>query len=127
MHDIQRAQGIVQVVLRAAQQEGAERIDRIDLSIGPLTFLSPDQLEFWVREMLKGTIGEGAEVVIETPPARIRCEQCGYEGEVEVADDPIYHFTTMAPACPKCGAMLVEVIGGRECVIESLRATRSTD
>ena len=127
MHDIQRARGIVDVVLAAAEREGAERIDSIDLSIGALTFLSPDQLGFWVREMLKGTIGEGAQVVIETLPARLRCAECGFEGEAAIEDDPIYHFTTLTPGCPECGAAQVEIIGGRECVVESLRATRRTD
>ena len=104
MHDIQRSHEIVQVVLEAAREQGAERIERINLVIGELTFLSPDQVRFWVGELLKDTIGEGAEVVIETQRPKVRCRACGYEGEVAVEDDPIYHYSTMVPACPECGS-----------------------
>ena len=124
MHDIQRAHEIVQVVLEAARQEGAERVERIDLVIGDLSFLSPDQIEFWVTELLRGTIGEGAEVAIETRRPQVHCADCGYEGEVAVEDDPIYHFTAMVPACPECGGAKVEVVSGNECIVESLKATR---
>ncbi|MCD6360805.1 MAG: hydrogenase maturation nickel metallochaperone HypA [Armatimonadetes bacterium] len=124
MHDIQRSHEIVQVVLEAAREQGAERIERINLVIGELTFLSPDQVRFWVGELLKDTIGEGAEVVIETQRPKVRCRACGYEGEVAVEDDPIYHYSTMVPACPECGSTEIEVIAGDECVIESLQAAK---
>lgn len=123
MHDIQRAHDIVKVVLAAARERGAERVERINLAIGELTYLSPDQVRFWVGELLRGTIGEGAGVVIESRRPQLRCAACGYEGEVAVEDDPIYHFTTMVPACPECGSAQVEVISGNECIIESVTVT----
>ena len=123
MHDIQRSHEIVKVVLEAARREGAERIEQINLVIGELTFLSPDQIEFWIGELLRETIGEGAEVVIETRRPQVRCAECGYEGEVAVEDDPIYHFTSIVPACPRCGSAEVEVISGNECMIENVIAS----
>ena len=120
MHDIQRSHEIVTVALEAAQERGARRIERIHLIIGEMSLLDPDQVRFWVSELLRGTIGEGAQVEIEMRRARLRCSACGYEGEVEVVDDPIYHFTTMVPACPACAARDVEIVSGDECIIEGL-------
>lgn len=120
MHDIQRSHEIVKVVLEAARGRGAERIERINLVIGELSLLDPAQVRFWVGELLRGTIGEGAEVSIETRRPQVRCRACGYEGEVAVEDDPIYHFTSMVPACPACGAADVVIVSGNECMVESL-------
>lgn len=124
MHDIERSHAIVKTILEAAEEQGAQRIERVELVIGDLTFLSPDQIEFWVGELLRGTIGEGAEVVVESRAARIKCASCGREGEVDVKDDPFYHYTGVNPACPECGGSQVEIVAGRECMIQSLRAVR---
>ena len=124
MHDIERSHTIVKTILKAAEEQGARKIERVELVIGELTFLSPDQIEFWVGELLRNTIGEGAEIVVESRAARIKCAACGREGEVDVADDPFYHYTGVSPACPECGSSQVEVVAGRECMIQSLRAVR---
>jgi len=124
MHDIERSHAIVKTILEAAEEQGAQRIERVELVIGDLTFLSPDQIEFWVGELLRGTIGEGAEIVVESRPACIKCATCGREGEVDVADDPFYHYTGVNPACPECEGSEVEIVSGTECLIQSLRAVR---
>lgn len=120
MHDIQRAHEIVKVALAAARERGAERIERIDLTIGELSLLDPDQVRFWVGELLRGTIGEGAQVVVQTRPAHLHCRACDYRGQVQVEDDPIYHLTTLVPSCPRCGASDVDLLSGNECIVESL-------
>ena len=124
MHDITMARSIVETVLEAAKEQGAEAILEIDLVIGELTLLSPDQMDFWVRELLHGTIGEGAEVSIEQRAPQVRCKQCGYEGAVEVSDDPIYHLMAFTPRCAECGSTDLEVIAGKECTIRNIRAQR---
>jgi len=124
MHDLTMARSIVDTVLEAAKDEGGEEVLEIDLVIGELTLLSPDQMEFWVREMLRGTIGEGAEVRIEQRGPQVRCKGCGYEGDVEVSDNPIYHLMAFTPTCPRCGSTELEVVAGNECMIRNIRARR---
>ncbi len=124
MHDITMARSIVETVLEAAKEQGAEAILEIDLVIGEFTLLSPDQVKFWTDELLRGTIGEGAEVNIEQRAPQVRCKQCGYEGAVEVSDDPVYHLMAFTPTCPECGAADLEVIAGNECMVRNIRAQR---
>ena len=124
MHDVTMARSIVDTVLEAAQERGAEEVLEIDLVIGEMTMLSCDQMDFWVRELLRGTIGEGAEVTIEQQGPEVRCGQCGYEGPVEVSDDPIYHLMAFTPTCPECDATALEVVAGNECTIRNIRARR---
>lgn len=124
MHDITMARSIVDTVLEAAREQGAEAILEIDLVIGEFTLLSPEQVEFWMGELLRGTIGEGAEVSIEQRAPRVRCQECRYEGPTEVSDDPIYHLMAFTPTCPECGSTDLEVIAGKECTIRNIRAQR---
>ncbi len=121
MHDIAAAQSIARSVLEAAGERHAERVERIRLALGAMTMLDPENLEFWLEQILRGTIAEGAEIEIERRPLTVRCAACGYEGEAPVPDDPIYHLMPYVPACPECGANGLAVLGGDECIVESIR------
>lgn len=123
MHDVTAAQTIARSVLDVARERGAERIEVIRLELGAMQMIQPDQLSFWLEQILRGTIGEDAQVQIEHLPLRVTCEACGYEGEVEVPDDPIYHLMPYVPTCPQCGAEELSVIGGNECTVQSIRVT----
>ncbi|MGC9319121.1 MAG: hydrogenase maturation nickel metallochaperone HypA [Armatimonadota bacterium] len=123
MHDISAAQGIARTVLEAAAERDAERVERVRIVLGAMQMIDPEQLQFWLAQILRGTIGEGAEIEIERRPLMIRCEACGYEGEVEVPEDPIYHLMAFAPICPECGSDQLRVLGGDECIVQSIRVT----
>jgi len=124
MHDVTAAQQIARQVLATAQEQGASRVERVSLALGAMTMLDPEALEFWVEQILRGTIAEGAQVQIAVRPLTVRCAACGFEGEAPVPDDPIYHLMPFIPACPECGAEGLEVLGGGECIVESIRVHR---
>ena len=121
MHDVTAAQSIAHSVLEAARARRATRIERIKLALGAMTMLDPEQLEFWLEQILRGTIGENAEIEIEVLPLTVSCSACGFEGQAPVPDDPIYHLMPYVPVCPRCGANTLKVLGGAECIIESIR------
>ncbi len=121
MHDVTAAQRIASTVLEAAHEQEAERVERIEVALGAMTMIDPEQLEFWLEQVLRGTVAEGAEVQIEQLPLRIRCGACGYEGETPVPDDPIYHLMPFVPECPQCDSDDLEVLGGDACVVRGMR------
>lgn len=125
MHDVTAAQQIAHQVLAAARERGASRVERIALALGAMTMLDPESLQFWLEQILRGTIAEGAQVQIEVRPLSVRCKACGFEGEAPVPDDPIYHLMPFVPACPECGAEGLQVLGGSECIVESIRVRRA--
>jgi hydrogenase nickel incorporation protein HypA/HybF len=125
MHDVTAAQRIAGTVLQTAQHQGAECVERVEIALGAMTMIDPEQLEFWLEQVLRGTVAEGAEVRIEQLPLRVRCKACDYEGEVEVPDDPIYHLMPYVPECPECGSDELEVLGGDACVVRGMRVTDS--
>ncbi|MBD3293641.1 MAG: hydrogenase maturation nickel metallochaperone HypA [Armatimonadia bacterium] len=123
MHDVTAAQRIAGTVLQAAQEQDAERVERVQIALGAMTMIDPEQLEFWLEQVFRGTVAEGAQVQIEQLPLRVRCEACDHEGEVEVPDDPIYHLMPYVPECPACGSDRLEVLGGDACVVRGMRVT----
>ncbi|MFW5868907.1 MAG: hydrogenase maturation nickel metallochaperone HypA [Armatimonadota bacterium] len=121
MHDVTAAQRIASTIVQAAREQSAERVERVQIGLGAMTMIDPDQLQFWLEQVFRGTIAEAAEVEIEQLPLRVRCGACDYEGPVEVPDDPIYHLMPYAPKCPECGSDQLEVLGGDACLVRSIR------
>lgn len=58
-----------------------------------------------------GTEAEGAAMEVVTVPATVKCRACGSAGDT----------TDALAACPRCGGTDVEVAGGDDLVLESLR------
>lgn len=123
MHDVTAAQRIAATVLQAAREQDAERVQRVQIALGAMAMIDPEQLEFWLEQILRGTIAEDAQIEIEQLPLRVRCIDCGHEGDVEVPDDPIYHLMTYAPRCPECGSENLEVLAGGACVVRAIRVS----
>jgi len=71
---------IVQTVLEAAKERGADKVLEINLEVGRLTFLNPEQLEFAFKVISEGTIAEGAKLKIRSVEPKVRCLRCGYMG-----------------------------------------------
>ncbi|MEM3010753.1 MAG: hydrogenase/urease maturation nickel metallochaperone HypA, partial [Candidatus Bathyarchaeia archaeon] len=59
-------------------------------------------------------------LVIEEKEGNVRCSECGYEGKLNIQDDPTFHVPTPTLKCPKCGGT-VKIVSGRDCVIKSVR------
>lgn len=121
MHDVTAAQRIASAVLRVAQEQDAGCVQRIEIALGAMTMIDPEQLTFWLEQGLRGTVAAGAEIAIEQLPLTARCRDCGREGALEVPDDPIYHLMPYVPDCPACGSERLEVLGGDECVLRGIR------
>ena len=122
MHEFSTAQTILNTVLTVAQEHRAIKILQVDLEIGELTFLNPEQLKFSLNILMKGTIAEGASVRIRRSRAKIRCERCGYEGATRNEDTEDHYLSFMhILQCRKCGSTTTQVIGGKDCNIKSIK------
>jgi len=98
---------VMESTLQAAADAGATRVNTIRLTIGELTGIVPDALEFAFEALSMGTIAEGGTLEITMVPARSRCLSCGAEFSHDAVDR----------RCPECGTFLCEVLGGDELVI----------
>ena len=123
MHEFSISNEIVQNVLGAAKKNNGKKVLSVQLEIGELALLNVEQVTFWIRELFKGTVAEGAKVKVKTIKARIQCESCGYKGGMNVdRQDPFRHVIPYS--CPKCSSFQIKVEKGRECTLRRIQAVR---
>jgi len=123
MHEFSISDEIVRNVLDAAKENDGKKVLSIQLEIGELALLNVEQVTFWIHELFKGSVAEGARVKVRTIKARIQCESCGYKGGVNLdRRDPFRH--AIPYSCPKCHSFQISVEKGRECVLRKIQAVR---
>jgi len=120
MHELSASQAIARIVLHKAKEQQAVKVLRIDIAIGRLSFLSPEQVVFWVKTSLEGTLADEAKVHIERVEPKISCRACGYRGTLEMEDDPLYHILLPSFCCPECRSGEIGIEKGRECVVKRI-------
>jgi len=105
MHEIGIMESAVATVLDQARLRDAAQIHRIVLRIGSLAGVEPDALRFAFEVAAAGTLVAGAELEIETVPARARCVSCDFEFTAESG----FIFI-----CPLCLGLCGDLPQGRE-------------
>ncbi len=103
MHEVSIAEAIVQAV-QGTLTSPDERVTRVRLRVGGLAGVVESSLVFAFDVVVSGTALDGAELVVEHVPIRVRCPRCG-EQELPSARD----FR-----CPACGDLCGELVQGRE-------------
>lgn len=78
--------------------------------VGALSHVLPEALAFGFVSAAKGTLAEGAELVLTRPPGTASCMGCGKDVTIERRGDP----------CPACGSFQVLVTGGDELRVTDL-------
>ncbi|MEA3558490.1 MAG: hydrogenase maturation nickel metallochaperone HypA, partial [Candidatus Thermoplasmatota archaeon] len=96
LHELQIASNLVSAVMETVRRyENVERVDTVNISIGRLTFVGEEQIKFcWGAITEEDPILKGSELVIGAEEVEIECSACGYLGEMEIKEDPIYHYMT---------------------------------
>ncbi len=121
MHEASIAQSIVETVLTEAEKKNAVKVESVEIEIGELTFLGIDQVSFWLQSGFEGTIAQDAKIDFKNVKGVLKCNSCGYEGELTLKEDPAYHLKLPTFACPKCKSPDIEVIKGKDTIIRRIR------
>jgi hydrogenase nickel incorporation protein HypA/HybF len=133
MHEFALADAVITTALKAARDEGIERIDRIDVRVGELQRISTELFEFALKEVLPKSEPRLAEtrMTLAVEPARFRCRPCGRAfglGDTagptnEQEAEAIHFIPELAHAylrCPRCASPDFEVTAGRGVSIRSI-------
>ena len=83
MHELALTRSLVGLVDQEAKKQSFKRALEIRLKVGAYSGVVPDYILDLFPHVSEGTPCEGAALFFETVPARFRCADCGYEGEVE--------------------------------------------
>lgn len=110
MHEMSIAQSIVDIVERELASNGVEQLKAVNIAVGKLAAVVPEQLAFCFSMITVETSLARATLNIREVPLGYTCSVCGEE------------FTSggMAIVCPKCGDTHINLISGRELTIESI-------
>jgi hydrogenase nickel incorporation protein HypA/HybF len=123
MHEFSAACSIVDTAVAAAKDNNATKVTVVNVEVGEFTFLVPDQLVFNFEIASKNTIIEGAELRIHKVKGRLKCSDCGFEGESEIDPDIPPQIASFSPMkCPKCQGSSTEIVGGKEFIITNIQA-----
>ena len=109
MHELAVTQGILDLVLAAAEREGGGRVTAIDLVVGELSSIVDDSVQFYWDLIAEDTPAAGAQLRFRRVPLRFECRDCR---------------ALFAPvggrfACPSCGSSRVRVTAGDELQVAS--------
>ncbi len=70
MHEWGITKSIVESIVKGAQKHDLKRVDKVRLSIGESTELTPESLEFCFQCLSKGTVAERATLEIRKSQGR---------------------------------------------------------
>ena len=112
MHEMSIVQSMLNIALRAGEDAGAKCIKEIRVKMGEYSDVVPVVMREYFAVAAKGTICEGAQIVITRIPVTMRCRTCGWQGGVD----------KLHIVCGGCGGTSLSLISGREFYVESLEA-----
>jgi len=107
VHELSLSSAIVNTVAKHAH---GRWVTVVNLRVGRLRQVIPDTLEFYFQFVARDSVCEGAQLMQEVIPARLRCRTCDHEWAIEI---PAFR-------CPACAGSDVEVASGDEFEVESI-------
>lgn len=121
MHEVSVMTQVVESISRELEGKPITGVDTVRLEVGELTMLGKDQLEFAWGILTGKSILKGAKLIIIKKPAVVECQKCGYKGGTKHHKGIHGQIRIPGIFCPNCDGD-VRIVGGRECVIRSLKA-----
>jgi hydrogenase nickel incorporation protein HypA/HybF len=111
MHEASVAASLIDIVIKTASDNGAGRVNKVNVKIGRLAAIESDALLF-AYDAIKEEYGVLADsvLIIEDVPITGKCEKCG-------ASDT---YTEMFFACSRCGSYEVTLLTGEELTITEI-------
>jgi hydrogenase nickel incorporation protein HypA/HybF len=107
MHELSVSSAVVDTAIRHA---AGRKVSVVRLKVGALRQVVPDSLDFYWDIVSRDTVCEGSELEQELIPARLACDDCDAEWNVEL---PAFR-------CPECQSAAVSVLTGNELQVESI-------
>lgn len=110
MHELSVTESILDIAKEYAQKSGATRVTSINLVIGQLSSIVDDSVQFYWDFVAENTICAGARLIITRIPAKLVCQDCQFEYEIEERLTP----------CPHCSSYNTKLISGEEFYLDSM-------
>ena len=110
MHEMALCEGVVSLVEDEAARHAFARVKSITLELGVLCHVAPEAMLFCFDAVSRGTLAEGATLLIERIPGAGWCLDCGKTVPLNERFGP----------CPDCGQHHVQMTAGDELRVRDL-------
>lgn len=110
MHEMSLCEGVVGLIEDQSRTQTFSRVKTVWLEIGRLAAVENEAMRFSFTAVARGTIAEGATLVIIDIPGQALCPACGRIAEIAARFE----------SCPACGHYPLEIIAGEEMRIKEL-------
>ncbi len=110
MHEMSLAQALVDQVIELAEKDGCRKVLSVDVSIGALSGVMREALEFCFPVVARGTLLESTILNVTEVPLKAECRDCR-------------RITNPEPfeiECSHCGSMNLNVTEGKDFKLVSL-------
>jgi hydrogenase nickel incorporation protein HypA/HybF len=113
MHELSICQALLAEVERIARQHTAASVQRVHVSVGPLSGVDPALLARAYEFACAGTVADGSDLAIEHAPVRVRCRACCAESAA----------SANRLICAACGSWQTDLASGDELLILDVELT----
>ncbi|MFC1729645.1 hydrogenase maturation nickel metallochaperone HypA [candidate division KSB1 bacterium] len=108
MHEFSIATDLIDLVISSMTEYPGAKVKSITVSVGILSGVDPEALQFCFPEAAKGTHADGAELILEMVPLIVDCPDCATR-----------HDGGRSLKCPKCGSGDVTVCYGKDLILST--------
>ena len=139
MHELALADAVVKAALRAADDAGMDRIDRVIVKVGELQQIERDLFEFSLTKVLPAQDSRLLGVVFDVADEAVQfeCRVCGTtygrdDVDLDGGDhsEAIHFIPELSHAfarCPSCGSPDFEILAGRGITLERIEGSSADD
>jgi len=114
MHELKIAEELIEIIIQVAEEENLKKVTLVNIQFGKMIMIVPDVFRFVFESGVKKTVAKNAKLHLEILPVKFVCNKCKEETEI---DDLFF-------VCPRCGSNDLELIQGRETIIESIEGEK---
>jgi len=112
MHELSLCKWILNTALEEYKKikPAPKRVCSIKIVCGSMHGIIEENMKFIFREVIRYTPIDGAILIIENVPVKIKCNNCSKESTIN----------NFLLKCSRCNSNDVEIIGGNELYIEGI-------
>jgi hydrogenase nickel incorporation protein HypA/HybF len=110
MHELSVAEALIKQMEEILSKENAQKAISARLSVGALSGIEIDALEFALPIVAEGTKMDKCNFIMEKIPVTVECEDCSKKSEPEL---PMME-------CVHCGSININIIEGKDFTLTSM-------
>ncbi len=120
MHEFAFAMSIFKVAEATAIKYKAQKITEVLLEIGELTLIVPEMLQRSFDMATRGSIAEGAKLIIQITPGKIKCRECEKISEVTLNEEAQLTGLQLFQ-CSHCLSKNTEIVEGKKANVKNIK------